>query len=142
VSWTPLRFARSPGTNWTWFVAATDGFQERQFSISEFRLLLADGRANRGPEPPYITDETLDRLERERLTPEELAQRESAREIQEQITARDQALADAQARKIQSWNWRDVLPDWAGRPVLGVPGGVWLIAAGVMLIAFSRPARR
>ena len=141
--WTPLRFSRSPGTGWIWYVTATDGTQEALFPIATLRELIARGLANRGPEAPYVTDATLDRMELERLTPAEIAAREKALEIQEEITARDQALADAQAREIQSFHLSDLVPDWTKKPILGVPSGAWVVVAAVVAIAVLRrpPAR-
>jgi len=137
MMWTPLRFTRSTGSNWIWYVTATDGRQEGQFPIPAFRALLAQGLANRGPAPPYITDDVLNRKEAERLTPEEIADRERRREIQEQITAKDNAIADAQAREIQSFHASDLgligwlFDDDKNPPFLGVPRVVW-VAAGVL----------
>jgi hypothetical protein len=141
--WTPLRFTRSPGTGWIWYVSATDGTQPALFPIAAFRSLINQGLANRGPEAPYITDATLARLEAERLTPAEIEARDRAREVQEQITARDQALADAQAQEIQSFHLSDFVPDFAKRPILGVPSGFWIAAAAVVAIVVLRsPPRR
>lgn len=136
--WTPLRFSRSPGTGWVWYVTATDGTQEALFPIATLRSLIAAGLANRGPSEPYITDATLARMELERLSPAEIAARAQAREIQEEITARDQALADAQAREIQSSHLSDLVPDWARKPVLGLPSGAWLAAAVALAVVVLR----
>jgi hypothetical protein len=136
--WTPLRFTRSPGTGWIWYAAATDGTQEALFPIATLRELIARGLANRGPEAPYVTDATLDRMELQRLTPAEIAAREKALEIQEEITARDQALADAQAREIQSFHLSDLVPDWAKKPIIGVPSYAWIAAAAVVAIVVLR----
>lgn len=136
--WTPLRFSRSPGTGWIWYVTATDGTQEALFPIATLRSLIAAGLANRGPSEPYITDATLARMELERLTPAEIAARDRAQEVQEEITARDQALADAQAREIQSFHFSDLVPDWARKPLLGLPSGAWLAAAVVVAVVVLR----
>jgi hypothetical protein len=135
--WSPLRFTRSAGSDWIWYVTATDGRQEAHFPIPAFRALLSQGLANRGPAPPYLTDAALAAKEAERLTPAEIADRRQRQEIQEQITARDNALAEAQAREIQSFQARDLgligpAIQWArGAGPLGVPRAVWT-AAGVL----------
>jgi hypothetical protein len=141
--WTPLRFTRSNNTDWIWYVTVTDGTQEALFPIATLRELIARGLANRGPEAPYITNATLQRMEAERLTPDQIAERQRALEVQEQITARDQALADAQAREIQSFHLSDLVPDWAKKPILGVPSAAWVAVAAVVAIAVLRgpPAR-
>jgi hypothetical protein len=143
--WTPLRFTRSGNTDWIWYVTVTDGTQEALFPIATVRELIARGLANRGPEAPYITDATLQRMEAERLTPDQIAERQRAMEIQEQITARDQALADAQAREIQSFHLSDLVPDVAKRPIHGVPSGFWIVAAAglvAIVVLRSPPVRR
>ena len=146
--WTPLRFTRSSGSGWIWYVTATDGRQEGHFPIAAFRALLSQGLANRGPAPPYVTDEALDRKEAERLTPAEIADRERRREIQEQITAADNARADAQARNIQSLQAGDLgiigpAIEWArAAGPLGVPRGVWTAAGVLAAVLVVRSALR
>ena len=136
--WTPLRFTRSQNSKWIWYVTATDGTQEALFPIPTLRSLIAAGLANRGPSEPYITDATLERMELERLTPAQIAERKRALEIQAEITARDQALADAQAQAIQSPQWEDLgivgpLFKWAkDAGPLGIPKGVY-VAGGVVI---------
>ena len=144
--WTPLRFTRSTGSNWIWYVTATDGRQEALWPIPAFRALLAQGLANRGAAPPYITDDVLSRKENERLTPEEIAERERRREIQESITAADNARAEAQAREIQSFQAGDLgiigpAIEWA-RAVgpLGVPRGAWALAGVLAAVVVVRSA--
>jgi hypothetical protein len=146
--WTPLRFTRSSGSGWIWYVTATDGRQEGHFPIPAFRALLSQGLANRGAAPPYVTDEALDRKEAERLTPAEIADRERRREIQEQITAADNARADAQAREIQSLQAGDLgiigpAVEWArAAGPLGVPRGVWTAAGVLAAVLVVRSAFR
>ena len=146
--WTPLRFTRSSGSGWIWYVTATDGRQEGHFPIPAFRALLSQGLANRGAAPPYVTDEALDRKEAERLTPAEIADRERRREIQEQITAADNARADAQARDIQSLQAGDLgiigpAIEWArAAGPLGVPRGVWTAAGVLAAVLVVRSALR
>ena len=146
--WTPLRFTRSSGSEWIWYVTATDGRQEGHFPIPAFRALLAQSLANRGAAPPYVTDEALDRKEAERLTPAEIADRERRREIQEQITAADNARADAQAREIQSLRLGDLgiigpAIEWArAAGPLGVPRGVWTAAGVLAAVLVVRSALR
>lgn len=147
--WTPLRFTRSAGSGWIWYVTATDGTQEALFPIATLRSLIAAGLANRGPSEPYITDATLERMELERLTPAQIAERKRALEVQEEITARDQARADAQARQIQSPQWEDLgvigtLLKWSSSTgPLGIPKGVYA-AGGVVLggLLLARLLRR
>jgi hypothetical protein len=146
--WTPLRFTRSSGSNWIWYVTATDGRQEALFPVPAFRALLAQGLANRGAAPPYVTDEALSAKEAERLTPAEIADRERRREIQEQITAADNARADAQARDIQSLQAGDLgiigpAIEWArAAGPLGVPRGVWTAAGVLAAVLVVRSALR
>jgi hypothetical protein len=146
--WTPLRFTRSSGSDWIWYVTATDGRQEALFPVPAFRSLLAQGLANRGASPPYVTDEALEAKEVERLTPAEIADRERRREIQEQITARDNALAEAQAREIQSLQAGDLgiigpAIEWArAAGPLGVPRGVWTAAGVLAAVLVVRSAFR
>jgi hypothetical protein len=146
--WTPLRFTRSSGSGWIWYVTATDGRQEGHFPIPAFRALLAQGLANRGASPPYVTDEALERKEAERLTPAEIADRERRREIQEQITAADNARADAQAREIQSFQADDLgiigpAIEWArAAGPLGMPRGVWTAAGVLAAVLVVRSAFR
>jgi hypothetical protein len=146
--WTPLRFTRSSGSDWIWYVTATDGRQEALFPIPAFRALLAQGLANRGAAPPYVTDEALNAKEAERLTPAEIADRERRREIQEQITARDNALAEKQAKDIQSFNAGDLgiigpAIEWArAAGPLGVPRGVWTAAGVLAAVLVVRSALR
>jgi len=144
--WTPLRFTRSSGSGWIWYVAATDGRQEALWPIPAFRALLAAGQANRGPAPPYVTDDVLNRKEVERLTPEEIADRERRREIQESITAADNARAEAQAREIQSFQAGDLgiigpAIDWARTAgPRGVPRGAWALAGVLAAVVVVRSA--
>jgi len=146
--WTPLRFTRSSGSGWIWYVTATDGRQEGHFPIPAFRALLSQGLANRGAAPPYVTDEALTAKETERLTPAEIADRERRREIQEQITAADNARADAQAREIQSLQAGDLgiigpAIEWArAAGPLGVPRGVWTAAGVLAAVLVVRSAFR
>lgn len=145
--WTPLRFTRSSGSGWIWYVTATDGRQEGHFPIAAFRALLSQGLANRGPAPPYVTDEALDRKEAERLTPAEIADRERRREIQEQITAADNALAEKQAKVIQSFSADDLgeipILGWLAKTgPLGVPRGVWTAAGVLAAVLVVRSALR
>jgi hypothetical protein len=144
--WTPLRFTRSTGSGWIWYVTATDGRQEALWPIPAFRSLLAQNLANRGPAPPYITDDVLARKEAERLTPAEIADRERRREIQESITAADNARAEAQAREIQSLQAGDLgiigpAIDWARTAgPLGVPRGAWALAGVLAAVVVVRSA--
>lgn len=144
--WTPLRFTRSSGSGWIWYVTATDGRQEALWPIPAFRALLAAGQANRGPAPPYITDDVLNRKEAERLTPEEIAERERRREIQESITAADNARAEAQARAIREFHAEDLgivgpAIAWARTAgPLGVPRGAWALAGVLAAVVVVRSA--
>lgn len=145
--WTPLRFTRSSGSNWIWYVTATDGRQEGLFPVPAFRALLAQGLATRGASPPYVTDEALEAKEAERLTPAEIADRERRREIQEEITARDNALAEKQAKEIQSFNSDDLgeipILGWLAKTgPLGVPRGVWTAAGVLAAVLVVRSALR
>lgn len=80
--WVPEIFERSGGAGWIWYVVATlrPGTSQGRFPIPVFRSLLAQGLATRGDVPGGFTDAILDRMENERLTPEELAAKNRQRE--------------------------------------------------------------
>lgn len=79
--WVPLTFERSGGAGWIWYVVAElrPGRMQGRFPIPVFRALLASGQATRGDVPGGFSDAVLDRMERERLTPAELAAKDAAR---------------------------------------------------------------
>ena len=80
--WVPDIFERSGGAGWIWYVVATlrPGTSQGRFPIPVFRSMLAQGLATRGDVAGGFTDEILDRMENERLTPEELAAKNRQRE--------------------------------------------------------------
>lgn len=80
--WVPEIFERSGGAGWIWYVVATlrPGTSQGRFPIPVFRSLLAQGLATRGDVPGGFSDAILDRMENERLTPEELAAKNRQRE--------------------------------------------------------------
>lgn len=80
--WVPDIFERSGGAGWIWYVVATlrPGSSQGRFPIPVFRSLLAQGLATRGDVPGGFSDAILDRMENERLTPEELAAKNRQRE--------------------------------------------------------------
>jgi hypothetical protein len=79
--WVPEVFERSGGANWIWYIVATlrPGSTQGRFPIAVFRALLAQGLATRGDVPGGFSDAVLDKMEAERLTPEERAAKEAQR---------------------------------------------------------------
>jgi hypothetical protein len=79
--WVPEVFERSGGAMWIWYVVATlrPGRTQGRFPIPVFRELLAQGLATRGDVPGGFSDAVLDKMEAERLTPEERAQKDAQR---------------------------------------------------------------
>jgi hypothetical protein len=79
--WVPEVFERSGGANWIWYIVATlrPGSTQGRFPIPVFRALLAQGLATRGDVPGGFSDPVLDKMEAERLTPEERAQKDAQR---------------------------------------------------------------
>jgi hypothetical protein len=79
--WVPEVFERSGGAGWIWYVVATlrPGRTQGRFPIPVFRELLAQGLATRGDVPGGFSDAVLDKMEAERLTPEERAAKDAQR---------------------------------------------------------------
>jgi len=79
--WVPQVFERSGGAAWIWYVVADlrPGRTQGRFPIPVFRELLAAGLATRGDVPGGFSDAVLDRMEAERLTPEERAEKDRQR---------------------------------------------------------------
>jgi hypothetical protein len=79
--WVPEVFERSGGANWIWYIVATlrPGSTQGRFPIEVFRALLAQGLATRGDVPGGFSDAVLDKMEAERLTPEERAAKDAQR---------------------------------------------------------------
>lgn len=79
--WVPQTFERSGGAAWIWYVVADlrPGRTQGRFPIPVFRELLAAGLATRGDVPGGFSDAVLDKMEAERLTPEEKAAKDRQR---------------------------------------------------------------
>jgi len=79
--WVPEVFERSGGAGWIWYVVADlrPGRTQGRFPIPVFRDLLAAGLATRGDVPGGFSDAVLDKMEAERLTPEERAAKDAQR---------------------------------------------------------------
>ena len=79
--WVPQVFERSGGALWIWYVVADlrPGRTQGRFPIPVFRELLAQGLATRGDVPGGFSDAVLDKMEAERLTPEERAEKDRRR---------------------------------------------------------------
>jgi hypothetical protein len=79
--WVADVFERSGGAGWIWYVVCTlrPGTTQGRFPIPVFRSLLAQGLASRGDVPGGFSDAVLDRMESERLTPEEKAAKDAQR---------------------------------------------------------------
>jgi len=74
--WVPEVFERSGGAGWIWYIVATlrPGSTQGRFPIPVFRALLAQGLV-----PGGFSDAVLDKMEAERLTPEERAAKDAQR---------------------------------------------------------------
>ena len=104
--WVPERFERSGGfgdASWIWYIVATlrPGNVQGRFPIPAFRELLAAGLATRGDVAGGFSDATLDKMEAERLTPEERAEKERLRAANAAAARRANCSAGEDCRTVE-----------------------------------------
>lgn len=101
--WVPQVFERSGGASWIWYVVADlrPGRTQGRFPIPVFRELLRQGLATRGDVPGGFSDAVLDKLEAERLTPEELAEKERRRAANAAAARRANCQAGEDCRTVE-----------------------------------------
>lgn len=104
--WIPERFERSGGfgdASWIWYIVANlrPGNVQGRFPIPAFRELLAAGLATRGDVPGGFSDAVLDRMEAERLTPEERAEKERLRAANAAAARRSNCTAGEDCRTVE-----------------------------------------